>query len=35
MVKKAIGDATKEYKEKTGKDIEATIDEKNPQADGM
>ena len=35
VLKKAIGDATKEYKEKTGKDIEATIDEQNPQADGM
>jgi V-type H+-transporting ATPase subunit E len=35
VLKKAIRDATKEYKEKTGKDIEATIDEQNPQADGI
>jgi V-type H+-transporting ATPase subunit E len=35
VLKKAIPDAAKEYKEKTGKDIEATIDEQNPQADGM
>lgn len=34
IVKKAIEKACKEYKEKTKKDIEATIDEKNPQADG-
>jgi len=35
VLKKAIGDATKEYKEKTGKDIEASIDEQNPQSDGI
>jgi len=34
IVKKAIGDATKEYKENMGKDISATIDEKNPQPEG-
>jgi len=34
LVKKAIDGASKEYKEKTKKSIEATIDEANPQPDG-
>jgi V-type H+-transporting ATPase subunit E len=34
LVKKAIEKATKEYKEKTKKDIEASIDEENPQPEG-
>jgi V-type H+-transporting ATPase subunit E len=34
VVKKAIESATKEYKEKTKKNIEATIDEANPQPEG-
>jgi V-type H+-transporting ATPase subunit E len=33
-IKKAIGDACKEYKDKTKKEIEATIDETNPLPDG-
>jgi len=35
LVKKAIEKANKEYKEKTGKNIEGTIDEKNPHPDGL
>jgi V-type H+-transporting ATPase subunit E len=34
VLKKSIADACKEYKEKVGKDIEASIDEENPQPDG-
>lgn len=35
VVKKAIPDAQKEYKEKMHKDVEVVIDEKNPQPEGM
>jgi V-type H+-transporting ATPase subunit E len=35
VVKKAIEAASKEYKENTGKDITAVIDEANPLPDGM
>jgi V-type H+-transporting ATPase subunit E len=34
LIKKAIESASKEYKEKTKKSIEATIDEANPQPEG-
>jgi V-type H+-transporting ATPase subunit E len=34
LVKKAIAQACKEYKEKMKKDIEASIDEENPQPEG-
>ncbi|MCJ1260442.1 V-ATPase V1 sector subunit E [Lobaria immixta] len=34
VVKKAIGDAKKEYKENTKKEIGIELDEKNPQPDG-
>jgi V-type H+-transporting ATPase subunit E len=34
VAKKALDKACKEYKEKTKKDIEATIDEENPQPEG-
>ena len=34
VVRKAIEAASKEYKEKTGKDISAEIDEENPVAEG-
>jgi len=34
LIKKAIENATKEYKEKTNKAIEASIDEANPQPEG-
>jgi V-type H+-transporting ATPase subunit E len=34
VLKKAIADASKEYKEKVGKDIQAEIDEANPQPEG-
>ena len=34
VIKKAIDDASKEYKEKTKKDITASIDEANPQPEG-
>jgi len=34
IVKKAIEKASKEYKEKTKKSIEASIDEENPQPEG-
>lgn len=34
IIKKAIEAACKEYKEKMGKDISASIDEKNPQPEG-
>jgi len=34
ILKNSIESATKEYKEKTKKDIEATIDEGNPQPEG-
>lgn len=34
LVKKALEKAAKEYKEKTGKSIAATIDEENPQPEG-
>jgi V-type H+-transporting ATPase subunit E len=34
VLKKAIADACKEYKEKTKKGIEASIDEANPQPEG-
>ncbi|PSS22088.1 hypothetical protein M430DRAFT_98547 [Amorphotheca resinae ATCC 22711] len=34
LVKKAIEKASKEYKEKTGKPVEATIDEANPLPEG-
>lgn len=34
VLKKAIADAVKEYKEKVGKDIKASVDEANPQPDG-
>ena len=34
LIKKAIENATKEYKEKTKKSIEASIDEANPQPEG-
>jgi V-type H+-transporting ATPase subunit E len=34
LIKKAIEKATKEYKEKTNKSIEASIDEANPQPEG-
>lgn len=35
LVKKAIEKASKEYKENTKKDIEASIDEENPHPDAM
>lgn len=35
VVKKAIPDAQKEYKQQMQKDVEVVIDEKNPQPDGM
>jgi len=35
VVKKAIEDASKEYKDKLGKDISATIDESSPLPDGL
>jgi V-type H+-transporting ATPase subunit E len=35
VLRKAITDATKEYKENTRKDIEATIDELNPLPEGL
>ena len=34
VLKDAIGDACKEYKEKMNKEIEASIDEANPQPEG-
>ena len=34
VLKKAIGDACKEYKDKVGKDIQAEIDEANPLPEG-
>jgi V-type H+-transporting ATPase subunit E len=34
VIKKAITDACKEYQDNTKKDIEATIDEANPQPEG-
>jgi V-type H+-transporting ATPase subunit E len=34
VLKKAIGDASKEYKDKVGKDIQVEIDEANPQPEG-
>jgi V-type H+-transporting ATPase subunit E len=34
VVKKAIEDAKKEYKDKTGDDVEIVLDEKDPQPDG-
>lgn len=34
IVKKAIEEAEKEYKEKTGKDIQGSIDEENPVSEG-
>jgi len=34
LVKKAIADAQKTYKEKNGKDVSIEIDEKNPQPEG-
>jgi len=34
VLKKAIGEAVKEFKEKMGKEVEATIDEKNPLPEG-
>lgn len=34
IVKKAIGEAEKEYKEKTGKDIQGSLDEENPVSEG-
>jgi V-type H+-transporting ATPase subunit E len=34
IIKKAIGDACKEYTEKTKKDIEASVDEANPLPEG-
>ncbi|KAL3422315.1 V-type proton ATPase subunit E 2 [Phlyctema vagabunda] len=34
VIKKAIDAATKEYKEKTKKEVTVTIDEKNPQPEG-
>lgn len=35
VVKKAIGDAQKEYKDNIGKDVTVEIDEKNPQPEGL
>jgi V-type H+-transporting ATPase subunit E len=35
VVKKAMGDAKKEYKEKLEKDVEIELDEKNPQPEDM
>ncbi len=35
VVKKAIGDAQKEYKENVKKDVTVEIDEKNPQPEGL
>jgi len=35
VVKKAIGDAQKEYKENVGKDVTVEIDDKNPQPEGL
>ena len=35
VVKKAIDDAKKEYKEKANKDIEIELDEKNPQPEAL
>lgn len=34
-VKKAMTEAQKEYKDKIGKDIELSLDEKNPQPEGL
>jgi V-type H+-transporting ATPase subunit E len=35
VVKKAIGDAQKEYKENVGKDVTVEVDDKNPQPEGL
>lgn len=35
VVKKAISDAQKEYKENVGKDVTLEVDEKNPQPEGL